>query len=290
MGVSSRPMSAWSWRLPDDRHHRLDHGRGGARLQPVPRLPHRPILPPVLLPRLWVARDRGPDRLRARHRLRAHDRDARALGRAARPGALPDRARRCGGRLPFHDARCRGPRDRRCRLDHVPLLRRADRPLCRTRTVLMHPNLKAALDPASVALIGASENPNKIGGRPLDYLRRFGFRGAIYPINPKRAEVQGVKAVPRLADLDRAPDAAIIAVPGDAAVRALDECGAMGVKVAVMMTSGFGETGPEGKAAERAMVARARAHGMRMIGPNTQGLANFGTGAVLSFSSMFLEE
>ncbi|MEA2936059.1 MAG: hypothetical protein QOD74_2705, partial [Variibacter sp.] len=109
-------------------------------------------------------------------------------------------------------------------------------------------------------------------------------------INPKRSEVQGVKAVPRLADLDSAPDVAIIAVPADDAVRALDECGAMGVKIAVMMTSGFGETGPEGKAAERAMVARARAQGMRMVGPNTQGLANFGTGAVLSFSSMFLEE
>ena len=123
----------------------------------------------------------------------------------------------------------------------------------------MHPNLKAALDPASVALIGASENPNKIGGRPLDYLRRFGFRGAIYPINPKRSEVQGVKAVPRLADLDHAPDVAIIAVPGDDAVRALDECGAIGVKLAVRMTSGCGETGPDGQAAERAMVARARA-------------------------------
>jgi acyl-CoA synthetase (NDP forming) len=154
----------------------------------------------------------------------------------------------------------------------------------------MHPHLKVALDPASVALIGASDNPNKIGGRPLDYLRRFGFKGAVHPINPKRSEVQGVKAVPRLADLDRAPDVAIIAVPGQDAVQALEECGALGVKVAVMMSSGFGETGPEGKAAERAMVACARAHGMRMVGPNTQGLANFGTGAVLSFSSMFLEE
>ena len=153
----------------------------------------------------------------------------------------------------------------------------------------MHPNLKAALDPASVALIGASENPDKIGGRPLDYLRRFGFKGTVYPINPKRAEVQGVKAVPRLTDLDSAPDVAIIALPSEDAVRALDECGEVGVKVAVMMTSGFGETGPDGKAAERAMVERARSRGLRMIGPNTQGLANFGTGAVLSFSSMFLE-
>jgi acyl-CoA synthetase (NDP forming) len=150
--------------------------------------------------------------------------------------------------------------------------------------------LSAILDPASVAIVGASENPHKIGGRPLDYLRRFGFRGTIHPINPGRAEVQGVKAVPRLADLDRAPDVAVIAVPGEAAVEALDQCGEIGVKVAVMMTSGFGETGPEGKQAERAMVERARARGMRMIGPNTQGVANFGTGAVLSFSSMFIED
>ncbi len=149
--------------------------------------------------------------------------------------------------------------------------------------------LRYALDPRSVAVIGASENPDKIGGRPLAYLRRFGFRGTIQPINPTRAEVQGLRAVGRLADLDAAPDVAVIAVPGAAAVQALAECGDVGVKVAVMMTSGFGETGPDGKAAEREMVARARAAGMRMIGPNTQGLANFGTGAVLSFSSMFTE-
>ncbi|SFU75993.1 Acyl-CoA synthetase (NDP forming) [Methylobacterium sp. 174MFSha1.1] len=151
-------------------------------------------------------------------------------------------------------------------------------------------NLAAALDPRSVAVIGASENPDKIGGRPLLYLARFGFRGEVIPVNPRREEVQGLRTVPRLSDLDRAPDLAIVAVPGEAAVAALDECGAMGVKVAIMMASGFGETDSQhGKAAERAMVARARARGMRVIGPNSQGLANFGTGAVPSFSSMFLE-
>ncbi len=151
-------------------------------------------------------------------------------------------------------------------------------------------NLAAALDPRSIAVIGASENPDKIGGRPLLYLARFGFRGEVIPVNPRREEVQGLRTVPRLSDLARAPDLAIVAVPGEAAVAALDECGAMGVKVAIMMASGFGETDSEhGKAAERAMVERARARGMRVIGPNSQGLANFGTGAVASFSSMFLE-
>jgi acyl-CoA synthetase (NDP forming) len=148
--------------------------------------------------------------------------------------------------------------------------------------------LSAALDPRSIAVIGASENPDKIGGRPLLYLSKFGYRGTIHPVNPRRAEVQGLRTVPRLADLDAAPDLAIIAVPGEAAVQALDECGDMGVKVAIMMASGFGETAA-GRKAEQAMVARARARGMRMVGPNSQGMANFGTGAVPSFSSMFLE-
>jgi acyl-CoA synthetase (NDP forming) len=154
----------------------------------------------------------------------------------------------------------------------------------------MNDAMKAALDPRSIAVIGASENPNKIGGRPLHYLARFGFRGSVFPVNPMRAEVQGLKTVPRLADLPSSPDLAIIAVPGDAAVQALEECGEVGVKIAVMMTSGFGEADPEhGKEQERRMAARARARGMRIVGPNSQGLANFGTGAIASFSSMFLE-
>ncbi|MGE7413317.1 acetate--CoA ligase family protein [Methylobacterium tarhaniae] len=154
----------------------------------------------------------------------------------------------------------------------------------------MTSSLQAALDPSAIAVIGASENPDKIGGRPLLYLSMFGFRGEVWPVNPKRDEVQGRRTVPRLSALSRAPDLAIIAVPGEAAVAALDECGEVGVKVAIMMASGFGETAdPAAQAAERAMVARARARGVRMIGPNSQGLANFGTGAVPSFSSMFLE-
>ena len=149
--------------------------------------------------------------------------------------------------------------------------------------------LRLALDPRSIALIGASENPNKIGGRPLLYLQRFGFKGRIYPINPNRAEIQGVKCHPDLASLPEAPDLAIVMVAGDGAVKAVEECAKRGVKVAICMASGFAETGAEGAAAEKAMVATARAHGMRLIGPNTQGLVNFGTGTVASFSTMFLE-
>jgi acetate---CoA ligase (ADP-forming) len=149
--------------------------------------------------------------------------------------------------------------------------------------------LLVALEPFSVAIIGASDNPHKIGGRPLAYLSRFGYQGAVYPINPNRAETQGFKSYPDLAALPHAPEMAVIAVPGEAAVHAIEQCATLGVRVAVILASGFGEVNDAGREQQRHMVATARAAGMRIIGPNTQGLANFATGAVTSFSTMFIE-
>jgi len=150
--------------------------------------------------------------------------------------------------------------------------------------------LRTVLNPKSIAVIGASENENKIGGRPLLYLARYGYKGKVYPINPKRAEIQGFKAYPSLADVPEAPEAAIVALAGDAAIEAVEQCARRGVKTAVVMTSGFGETDPiMGKAKEKRMRDAAHAGGMRIVGPNSQGLANFGTGAILSFSTMYIE-
>ena len=149
--------------------------------------------------------------------------------------------------------------------------------------------LRTALAPKSIAVIGASDNTNKIGGRPIAYLSRFGFQGKVYPINPMRSEVQGFHCFSTFQSLPEVPDVAIIAVPGDLAVQAVDECAKAGVALSIVMSSGFGESHPEGKLQEQAMKASARACGMRIVGPNSQGLANFGTGAVASFSTMFTE-
>ena len=150
--------------------------------------------------------------------------------------------------------------------------------------------LRIALAPRSIAVIGASENPNKIGGRPIAYLSRFGFRGEVYPINPARETVQGLRAYPGLSALPAVPDVVVIAVPGQLAVDAVAECAAAGVRLAIVMASGFGETpDPVAQALERTMVSTARAAGMRLVGPNSQGLANFGNGAVPNFSTMFVE-
>ncbi|MDF3943456.1 acetate--CoA ligase family protein [Achromobacter denitrificans] len=151
----------------------------------------------------------------------------------------------------------------------------------------------AALDrllaPASIAIVGASDNPDKIGGRPIHYMRRHGYAGTLYPINPQRAEVQGERAWPDLDALPAAPDLAIVAVAGEQAVLAVDRCAALGVSAAIVISAGFSETGEAGRRTQDAMTARARAAGMRIVGPNSQGLANFGNGAIASFSTMFLE-
>lgn len=150
-------------------------------------------------------------------------------------------------------------------------------------------SLSSALNPASIAIIGASDNPDKVGGRPLMYLSRFGYRGRVFPVNATRRTVQGHAAYPSVASLPEAPDLAVIAVPAHGVVPAVEACAAAGAQVAIVMSAGFAETGDEGRQREASVLAAARSTGMRVVGPNSQGLVNFGTGTVATFSTMFLE-
>ncbi len=150
-------------------------------------------------------------------------------------------------------------------------------------------SLAALVRPASIAVVGASENADKIGGRPIHYMKVCGYKGRILPINPARDTVQGVPAFPSLDALTEAPDAVVIAVPGSAAVEAVEACARIGAKAAIIIASGFGEMGEAGKREEARMRDLAHAAGMRLVGPNSQGLANFGNGAIMSFSTMFSE-
>lgn len=148
---------------------------------------------------------------------------------------------------------------------------------------------EAAHAPRRVAIIGASENPDKVGGRPIRYMQRFGFTGDIFPINPSRNEVQGLQAFPHIRDVPECPDLAIVAVPSAAAVEAVRDCAEAGVKLSVVITSGFGEVDDAGRTLQNEMLSLARSSGMRLIGPNTQGIANFRNGTVASFATMFSE-
>lgn len=149
--------------------------------------------------------------------------------------------------------------------------------------------IRKGLAPRSIAVIDASDNPHKIGGRPLAYLSRFGFQGKVYAINPQRAQVQGFASFASFSALPEVPDLVIIALPGELAVTAVSECAAAGVAMCIIMSSGFSESGEAARLQEENMVACARVAGMRLVGPNSQGLANFSNGAVASFSTMFTE-
>jgi acyl-CoA synthetase (NDP forming) len=157
----------------------------------------------------------------------------------------------------------------------------------RTASHARFATLAKLLAPASVAILGASSDPTRIGGRPIAYMLAQNFAGRIFPVNPRRAEVQGLRTYPSIAELPETPDVAVVAVAAETAVSAIDELVAAGVKGAIMLTAGFAETGPEGAAAQARMVAAARAGGMRLLGPNCLGLFNARIGFYPIFSAAF---
>ena len=146
-------------------------------------------------------------------------------------------------------------------------------------------SLDSLLQPHSVAVLGASADPTRIGGRPIDYMLKQRFQGAILPVNPNRAEVQGLRAYPSVADLPEVPDTAIVAVPAALAVQAVEDLGLHGVRSAIVFTAGFAETGAAGAEAQERMLGAARRHGMRLVGPNCLGLFNARIGFYPIFSS-----
>lgn len=146
-------------------------------------------------------------------------------------------------------------------------------------------SLSALLAPRSVAVIGASGDATRIGGRPIAYMQSLGYQGRILPVNPKHGMVQGLPAFASVAELPEVPEAAIIAVPAAAAGPALQQLAERGVKAAIMFSAGFAEMGEAGEAEQDRMVAAARAHGMRLLGPNCLGLFNARTGFYGTFTS-----
>ena len=148
-------------------------------------------------------------------------------------------------------------------------------------------SLTNLINPRSVAILGASAEPTRIGGRPLAYMLRQGFAGDIYPVNPRRDEVQGLRAYPDIASLPAVPDVAVVAVPASIAVQAVADLAAAGVKGAIVLTAGFAEVDAEGAAAQARMVTIARDAGMRLLGPNCLGLYNARIGFYPMFSASF---
>ncbi|GAA5107134.1 bifunctional GNAT family N-acetyltransferase/acetate--CoA ligase family protein [Nocardia iowensis] len=130
------------------------------------------------------------------------------------------------------------------------------------------------LTPRSVAVIGATPSAGRVGGAVLHNLLSGVFQGPVFPVNPSRRSVRGVRAYATVREIPDEVDLAVVAVPPDAIGSVLDDCMAKGVKGLVVLTAGFDATGVGGGTAERELVAAARGHGMRVVGPSALGIAN----------------
>lgn len=130
------------------------------------------------------------------------------------------------------------------------------------------------LAPGGIAVVGASADPTKRGYKAMVGLIKDGYRGEIYPVNPKADMILGVKAWPSVTAIPGNPALALICTPAASVPGLIAECGRRGIKGAVILASGFAEIGGEGAELEREMMEKARAHGVRIIGPNTSGIFN----------------
>ena len=145
--------------------------------------------------------------------------------------------------------------------------------------------LTPLISPRSIAVIGASDDPKRIGGRPLGYMIRGGFSGPIWPVNPKRDTVQGLQAYADVASMPGAPDAAIVAVPAPVVADTLEALADKGCKGAVVFSSGFAEMGADGAKLQDRVRSVARAGGIRVLGPNCLGIFNARCNWLATFSS-----
>ncbi len=149
------------------------------------------------------------------------------------------------------------------------------------------------LEPRSVAIVGVSTSTSsayKAGGRAvLDHLGVYGYGGPVSVIHPTATEVDGRPAAASLADLAEVPDVVVIAVPARAVLETLQQCAAVGVRQALILTAGFGDMGPDGHALEQELLAFAAEAGIHLVGPNSTGLVNTRNGLAMSMTSVLTE-
>ena len=148
--------------------------------------------------------------------------------------------------------------------------------------------LEALLAPRRIAVVGASSDPSRIGGRPIQYALAAGFRGKIYPVNPNRSEVQGLPAYRDLASIPGEIDLAIIAIPADGVAAQIEAAVARGAKAAVIFSAGFAESGPDGRRRQDDLRQLCLDLCIRVLGPNCLGVFNAAIGHTATFAS-FLE-
>ena len=148
-------------------------------------------------------------------------------------------------------------------------------------------NLSLLWNAQSIAIIGATERENAMGRAPIEYLQRYGYAGKVYPINPKGSTILGLPAFTTITEVKSTIDLALILLPAELVEEALTQCGVAGVKVVVVMSSGFAESDADGVLAQARLVEIAKHSGMRLVGPNCIGSVGGAKKLVASFSPVF---
>lgn len=153
------------------------------------------------------------------------------------------------------------------------------------RAGILRLRLREFFRPSSVAIIGASRSPGKLGYVLLKNILESGYRGPIYPINPNAEEILGIKCYPSVLDVDGEVELAVVAIPAGLVPAVAEECGRKGVKAMIVISAGFRESGREGYALERRLIEIGSIYGMRILGPNCLGLIDTWTPINLTFAS-----
>ncbi len=151
------------------------------------------------------------------------------------------------------------------------------------------PLWQALFRPRNIALIGQSNNPERPAGRPLKYLRRDGYDGNIYVVNPRRETVQGEPAFASLDALPERPDHAYVLLDTEPAIESFKACCELGIPIVQILADGFAEAGHEGLQRQNELVAMAKASGVRLLGPNCMGVADLNCGLSLTVNATFDE-
>jgi acyl-CoA synthetase (NDP forming) len=139
--------------------------------------------------------------------------------------------------------------------------------------------------PSSIAIIGASSDPLKPAGRTVRYLQKYGYSGDIFPINPTREEVFGLRCYPSVEALPVVPELAVVALSASNAADAVESCGRLGVAAAIVFASGFGELDAQGLQLQDELLEAARRSGIRLLGPNCNGVVGVASGTAATFMS-----
>jgi acyl-CoA synthetase (NDP forming) len=145
------------------------------------------------------------------------------------------------------------------------------------------PDLARFLNPRGVAIVGASNDPARIGGQTIRLLSEFGYTGKVYPVNPKYNEIKGLTCYPDLAAVPQPCDVALDALSAPHVPGVIEQCGKAGIPFALVLSAGFSEVGDEGKSLQSQLVAAAREAGVRLVGPNCLGIMNLKDNARVGF-------